>query len=412
MSPHPRRSTGSSRFSYTVSDGINSSTATVTVVPVPPLVKHQPPVAIDDGVSVRAGDIVTVPVLDNDYHPDSAALQVLPDLLEVDDLAGPRVRRWRRGSLPGARCTPACTPRCTRSATITSRPRARRCTSLSSPRMPSENRPPLPTPLTSRTFAGSAVKIDVPLDGLDPDGDSVVLTGITQAPALGRVVERTSTSFIYEAFAGSTGTDTFTYELRDTFGAYARPARSASASSRGRSCSYRRRRVDDAIEMKPGRTASVEVLLNDSDPSGYSLHVADMPEVDEGIEAEIRDRRRVVVRHPTQEGAYTIRYEISNGHGGADTAFLQVAVTDDAVILPPTARRPGHRARSRSSTTSDHRATARATPPTRAGWSTTSSSPSRARTRAAPRCTPTASIDVRAGPRAIRRGLPPDERSR
>jgi hypothetical protein len=44
-----------------------------------------------------------------------------------------------------------------------------------------ENRPPLPTPLTSRTFAGSAVSIDIPLDGLDPDGDSVVLTGISSA---------------------------------------------------------------------------------------------------------------------------------------------------------------------------------------------------------------------------------------
>jgi hypothetical protein len=51
------------QFSYTISDGINTSTATVTVVPVPPLVKHQPPVAVDDAVSVRAGDIATVSVL-------------------------------------------------------------------------------------------------------------------------------------------------------------------------------------------------------------------------------------------------------------------------------------------------------------------------------------------------------------
>ena len=65
----------------------------------------------------------------------------------------------------------------------------------------------LPTPLTSRTFAGSAVSIDIPLDGLDPDGDSVMLTGISSAPNLGRVAERTSTSITYEAFAGSTGTD-------------------------------------------------------------------------------------------------------------------------------------------------------------------------------------------------------------
>lgn len=323
------------QFAYTVSDGVNSSTATVTVVPVPPLVKHQPPVALDDGISVRAGDIVTVPVLANDYHPDAAALHVLPDLADVDALAGLAfvdgdTVRYQAPEQPGVYTAVYTigddfeqTARATVSFTVVARDAG-------------ENRSPLPTPLTSRTFAGSAVKIDVPLDGLDPDGDSVMLTGITVAPNLGRVVDRTSTSFTYEAFSGSAGTDEFSYELRDTFGATAtgtirigvipRPVVQLPPTA-----------VDDTIEMKPGRTASVEVLLNDSDPSGFQLHVADLPEVDEGISAEVRDRRRVVVEAPEAEGAYTIRYEISNGHGGADAAFLQVAVTEDAVILPPTA---------------------------------------------------------------------------
>ena len=323
------------QFSYTVSDGVNSSTATVTVVPVPPLVKHQPPVALDDGVNVRAGDIVTVPVLDNDYHPDAAAMHVLPDLLEIDALQGlafvdDDTVRYQAPDAPGVYTAVYTigddyeqTARATVHFTVVAKDAG-------------ENRPPLPTPLTSRTFAGSAVKIDVPLDGLDPDGDSVLLTGIAQAPVLGRVVERTSTSFTYEAFAGSSGTDTFTYELRDTQGATATGTIRIGVIPRP-VVQLPPKAVDDAIEMKPGRTASVEVLLNDSDPSGYRLHVADLPEIDKGIDAEIRDLRRVVVKAPEQEGAYTIRYDISNGHGGADSAFLQVAVTDDAVIEPPTA---------------------------------------------------------------------------
>lgn len=323
------------QFSYTVSDGVNASTATVTIVPVPPLVKHQPPVAVDDGAIVRAGDIVTVPVLENDYHPDAAQLHVEPDLADVntpDGLAfvdGDAVR-FQAPENPGVYSVVYTVAddyeqaaRATVSFTVVARDAG-------------ENREPLPTPLTSRTFAGSAVKIDIPLDQLDPDGDSVTLTGISAAPNLGRVIERTSTSLTYEAFDGSAGTDSFSYELRDTLGATAegtirigvipRPVVQLPPTA-----------VDDAIEMKPGRTASVEVLLNDSDPSGFSLSVADLPEVDDGIEAEIRDRRRVIVTAPDQEAAYTIRYEISNGHGGADTAFLQVAVTDDAVIEPPTA---------------------------------------------------------------------------
>lgn len=323
------------QFNYTISDGLQTATATVTVVPVPPLVNHQPPVALDDNVNVRAGDIVTVPVLANDYHPDGATLHVLPDLAEAEIPEGlafvsENEVRFQAPEVPGSYSVVYTigddfdqTARAQVNFTVVAKDAG-------------ENRAPLPTPLTSRTFAGSAVKIDVPLDGLDPDGDSVMLTGIKTTPGLGRVVDETSTSFTYEAFAGSTGTDTFTYELRDTQGEVAvgtirigvipRPAVALPPKA-----------VDDTIEMKPGRTASVEVLLNDSDPSGYSLSVADLPEVDEGVEAEVREQRRVVVTAPEQEGAFTIRYEISNGHGGADTAFLQIAVKEDARILPPSA---------------------------------------------------------------------------
>lgn len=323
------------QVAYTVSDGVNASTATVTVVPVPPLVKHQPPVAVDDGAIVRAGDIVTVRVLDNDYHPDAATLHVVPELVDVevgDGLAfvdGESVR-FQAPEQPGAYSAVYTigddhdqTARATVRFTVVAKDAG-------------ENREPLPTPLTSRTFAGSAVTVDVPLDQLDPDGDSVTLTGIGSAPTLGRIVERTSTSFTYEALSGSAGTDSFTYEVRDTFGATAEGTIRIGVIPRP-AVQLPPKAVDDTIEMKPGRTASVEVLLNDSDPSGYRLRVVDLPEVDDGIEAEIRDRRRIVVTAPQQEAAYTIRYEISNGRGGADTAFLQVAVTDDAVIEPPTA---------------------------------------------------------------------------
>ncbi|WP_438855769.1 Ig-like domain-containing protein [Agromyces sp. M3QZ16-3] len=323
------------QVSYTVSDGVNSSTASVTIVPVPPLVKHQPPIAGDDGAIVRAGDIVTVDVLENDTHPDAATMHLLPDLVEVDapeGLAftdGDRVRFQapEEPGVYGAVYTVGDESEQTARATV-------RFTVVG--RDAGENRAPLPTPLTSRTFAGSAVKVDVPLDQLDPDGDSVTLTGITVAPELGRVVERTSTSFTYEAFSGSAGTDAFRYEVRDTFGATAEGTIRIGVIPRPE-VQLPPKAVDDAIEMKPGRTASVEVLLNDSDPSGYQLHVAGLPEVDDDIDAEIRDRRRIVVTAPQQEAAYTIRYEISNGHGGADTAFLQIAVTEDAVIDPPTA---------------------------------------------------------------------------
>jgi hypothetical protein len=78
-------------------------------------------------------------------------------------------------------------------------------------------------------------------------------------------------------------------------------------------------------------------VLNDSDPNGYKLTLSDkLPEVDPGITATVNGSR-VIVDAPTVEGTYTLRYEITNGHGGAASAFVQVKVTADAKAQYPTA---------------------------------------------------------------------------
>ncbi|WP_162942862.1 Ig-like domain-containing protein [Cryobacterium soli] len=323
------------QFTYTISDGEGSSTAGVTVVPVPPLIKHQPPVAVDDTVSVRAGDIVTVPVLDNDYHPDSATMTVDPDLTDTEDVGGlafvsGNSVRFQAPDQPGAysvayRISDAFAE--TATATV-------RFTVIG----PDDagNRPPTPLPLTMRTFADSTIKVQVPLDGIDPDGDSVYLTAVTSTPELGRIVDQGSDYFVYEAFPGTAGTDAFTYQVADTLGATAegtvrigvipRPVELLPPNA-----------VDDAIEIKPGRTGSIPVVLNDSDPNGYKLTLTKkLPEVDPGLIAKV-DGSRVIVEAPVEEGTYTLRYEITNGHGGADTAFVQVKVTEDAKAQYPVA---------------------------------------------------------------------------
>ncbi|MEF3405804.1 Ig-like domain-containing protein, partial [Agromyces sp. CCNWLW203] len=323
------------QFAYTVSDGIASSTSTVTVVPVPPLVKHQPPVAVDDAVTVRAGDIVTVPVLENDYHPDAAPLTLDRELVDVSAAGGlvfvaDDTVRYQAPQEPGVyTATYRVLDDFEQTVTATVRftvvgPDAK------------TNRPPLPLPLTSRTFEGTAVEIDVPLDGIDPDGDSVTLVGITTPPSLGRIIETGSTGLSYEAFAGSAGTESFTYEVADTAGKTAtgtirigvipRPVEALPPNA-----------VDDVVELRPGRRAAIDVLANDSDPSGYPIKVAKkLPEVGEGLTASVKNNR-VLVEAPDFEGGNSVRYEITNGHGGADGAFIQVLVAKDAKIEPPTA---------------------------------------------------------------------------
>ncbi|HZW41833.1 MAG TPA: Ig-like domain-containing protein, partial [Agromyces sp.] len=281
------------QFEYTVSDGVAVSTTTVTVVPVPPLVKHQPPVALDDAATVRAGDIVTVPVLENDFHPDGSPLTLEREFADTANAGGlvfvnDDTVRFQAPKEPGVYFVSyRVSDDFAQSATATVR------FTVTAPDAKS-NREPLPMPLISRTFEGTAVKIDIPLNGIDPDGDSVSLVGITTPPSLGRIVDTGSTHLSYEAYPGAAGTDTFTYEVADTSGASAvgtirigvipRPELALPPNA-----------VDDVVELRPGRTASIDVLANDSDPSGYPIKVTKkLPEVGEGLTAKVKNNRVVV----------------------------------------------------------------------------------------------------------------------
>lgn len=315
------------QLEVTISDGRASASSGLTIVPVPPLVKHQPPIAVDDEVRVRVGDIVTVPVLENDSHPDHAPLSVEPELADVEQAGGlafvsGSTVRYQAPAEPGVYSVDYRLADPYRETAVASV----RFTVVGEG---GENTAPGALPLTTRTFADSAVKVDVPLDGLDPDGDSVALRGVTSTPKLGRIAATDTGSIRYESYPGMSGTDSFEYEVEDTFGERAigtirigvipRPGTDSPPNA-----------VDDTVEILPGRIASVPVWRNDSDPNGYRLEVdEELVEVDDGIEAEVDDNR-VVVEAPDDEGAFTIRYRIDNGHGGVDTAFLQVLVTEDA----------------------------------------------------------------------------------
>ncbi|MFZ4893407.1 Ig-like domain-containing protein [Plantibacter sp. Mn2098] len=323
------------QFTYTVSDGTGTAEAAVTIVPVPPLAKHQAPVANDDAAVVRVGDIANVSVLANDYHPDSAAMTVDRELVEAPSAGlafvdGDRVR-FQAPTEPG---TYTATYRVTDTfgeadtATITFNVVGED---------KKNNQAPVPQVLTSRVFAGATVTVDVPLDGLDPNGDSVVFDDIASAPLLGRVISTTSTSFIYQASPEASGTDTFQYRVRDTYGAVAvasikigvigRPAVDGQPNA-----------VDDYIEVQPGKVASVPVLENDSDPNGYALKTSPkLLAVDDGVTAEVR-KNRVIVHAPADEGFFTVRYEVTNGKGGVDSAFVQINVTKDAKPQYPSAQ--------------------------------------------------------------------------
>ena len=323
-------------FTYTISDGTRVATAGVTIVPVPPIVNRQPPVALDDRVRVRAGDVVSADVLANDFHPDQAQLILDQKLVDVSDegeglafVGGGKVR-YQAGSTPGEYSVIyRISDQFGESATA-------RVTFVVVAPDAKANQAPVPVPQTARVFAGSTVPITVPLDGIDPDGDSVTIAGLATPPQLGVVLDPTADGFVYTANADSAGTDTFSYVVEDAYGKQAigtiligvipRPTSAAPPNA-----------VDDSIAMQPGKIATVGVLLNDSDPSGYTISLdKKLLEVDPGITATV-ERSKIVVQAPAKEGTYAVHYQIGNGHGGNDDAFLTVKVTKDAAPIYPTA---------------------------------------------------------------------------
>ncbi|WP_240746998.1 Ig-like domain-containing protein, partial [Microbacterium sp. K24] len=70
------------RITYRISNGKQSAEGEVVVVPIPAAEEILQPVTNPDTAYVRAGDVVTIPVLDNDTHPSDDALHVAPELIE------------------------------------------------------------------------------------------------------------------------------------------------------------------------------------------------------------------------------------------------------------------------------------------------------------------------------------------
>jgi hypothetical protein len=331
----PAALTAQASFTYTISDGVSTASAGVSVVPVPALTKHQPPVALDDAARVRVGDIVTVDVLGNDYHPDDSSMFLDEELISEpsDGIAfvSRDTVRYQAPREPGEyrldyRVLDPFGETAAASVVFTVVAEDE-----------TNNQDPLPLPLVARVLAGNAIRVDVPLSGIDPDGDSAQLLNFPTSPQLGAVGETGPDYFYYEASPAASGTDVFTYEVYDAFGATGvgeikiavipEPDELQEPTA-----------VPDSVSIRPGRVAQVDLMANDSDPQGAPIKVSEeLTDVPEGVDAEVLEKRFLVVEAPQEEQSFTIRYELSNDRGGSVMSYVLVQVTEDAPLLPPTA---------------------------------------------------------------------------
>jgi len=319
---------------YTVSNGSKTATGQIVVQPVPATSSTQPPVVEPVEATVRTGGVVTIPVLESAYDPDGDALTLQRELVEpLGDGEGllfvsGDVLRYQAPDRPvTARAVFAVEDATGNISSATVTVRVHESDESSKP-------PPRPRDLEARVFAGETVRIDVPLIGIDPDGDGVALLGLASGTSKGRVNAVGPDWIEYEAYADSTGTEEFRYAVEDWVGQRAvgtvrvgispRPGDAAAVVAR-----------DDEVTIRPGERIEVRVLANDVDNSGDELTLTEI-QAEEGVDAVINGRR-VVVTAPDRETVLQILYTVSNSRGGQDTAVLTVKVTADAPVLPPVA---------------------------------------------------------------------------
>ncbi len=327
-------------FTYTISNGMASSSAQVTVVNVPDAGSDKPPVVEDDTATVRAGDIVTVPALANDRSPANLELRLdqkldmLPKNFPGTAFVSGRNVRFKAGKEPGR-------VRLTYTAFDSAENYSSGTIVVTIVAADAPNTPPTPRPLVARMLAGGAVTIPVPTDGVDPEGDSVTLLGVARpAPSKG-VVTVVGGALLYVAPSTASGTDTFRYLVEDAQGAQASGSvrvgiAPASATNQLPTA------VADVVKVRPSRDLAVPVTANDTDADG------DVPIlVPESVKAADKttktaastDGAQVLLTTPNKSGDLNYYYKITDHPGGQTVdGVLTVQVREKAPLRAPIAR--------------------------------------------------------------------------
>ncbi|GAA1956509.1 Ig-like domain-containing protein [Agromyces allii] len=180
------------------------------------------PIAMPDTVTMRVGELISIPVTANDVSPRAERLVVHAEVTSsgadgelafaADDqvryLAPSKPGTYELGYAVGLEQAPDRLDHST--VTVTVLPEG-------------ANREPQPHPLVARVLSGQSVRIPVPSTGMDPDGDRTVLTTVTQPEAsLGiATISAEGDAIVYTAPAAGTGTSqpAFEYTVRDASGA-------------------------------------------------------------------------------------------------------------------------------------------------------------------------------------------------
>ncbi|WP_274264954.1 Ig-like domain-containing protein [Microbacterium thalli] len=335
---------------YTVSDGTGNAAATaqgeLTVVLLP-AATAEPPIAVDDAVTVRAGTQIDIPVLDNDTAPSGALIAIDPSSI-VNETGGGlafATNRVLRYLAPDEAGTYALTytifrlgfPEVTDTARVT-------VTVVGN----ESNQAPLPRTLVGRVLSGQSISI--PLDGyaVDPDGDPVTLDRIVSQPEQGSAtISADGSAIVYTSPEGFSGQVRFSYAVRDPSGATGTAdVRVGVIDTQADPSPVT---YSDYVQVQVGAESAVVVRPtdNDIDPAGSELELVEVrPNAQEGsaeydtLQALIGsvDAGAVTLRAGEVLGTFSYTYTVRNDRGDTAIGLIVVKVVREPVPDYPIVR--------------------------------------------------------------------------
>jgi hypothetical protein len=184
------------------------------------------------------------------------------------------------------------------------------------------NQPPVANPDTATVVVGGQVVLDPRSNDGDPDGDPLQVTAATVVSGSGSVtlvgpglaITGTAAGTLVVAYTladGRGGTATSTVTVTVT-AAPPPPNRAPVAAA-------------DQVAVQAGRSVTVRVLANDTDPDGDALRLVKVAKPSKGTAKRVGSAIRV--RAPKSAGTVRVRYTVADARGARSTGVLTVSVT-------------------------------------------------------------------------------------
>lgn len=278
----------------------------------PQVLVNRAPIAVNDSATVdRNASAVSIDVLANDSDPDGDALSITAASAPGNGsatISGSRVLYTPRAGYVGSD-----------SFTYTISDGALTATATVS--ITVRVAPPVANPDTATTVRGVPVSFNVLSNDTDPTGEALSLIAVG-TPANGSASFTASGDVTYTPAGGFIGTDTFSYRARNVSGVEVEGRITVTVTA------LPPRALSDVATTPYNTPVTVNVLANDTDPSGDTLTLVDVTGAANGTVSFTADGQ--VTFRPAAEffgGVVTLGYRIRNSAGGEDTASLVITVS-------------------------------------------------------------------------------------